>query len=66
MATSATLMSKVNPALFDDVIKSDSLESPDRLLNDERFLEEECKKLNKIEFSQHFLPTTLRSQRFKD
>jgi len=63
MATSATLMSKVNPNLFEPVEEDDS---PAKLLNDEKFLEEECKKLNKIEFSKHFLPTTLRSQRFKD
>jgi len=48
MATSATLMSKVNPALFDQIIENDALDSPDKLLNDEKFLEEECKKLNSI------------------
>ena len=45
MATSATLMSKVNPNLFEPVEGDDS---PVKLLNDEKFLEEECKKLNSI------------------
>ena len=49
MATSATLMSKVNPALFDQVIENEAhLDSPEKLLNDEKFLEDECKKLNSI------------------
>ena len=60
-------MSKVNPALFEQVIENEAnLDSPEKLINDEKFLEDECKKLNSIQFSQHFLPTTLRAQRFKD
>jgi hypothetical protein len=38
-------MSKVNPNLFESVEGNDS---PVKLLNDEKFLEEECKKLNSI------------------
>ena len=41
-------MSKVNPALFEQVMENDALDSPEKLLNDEKFLEEECKKLNSI------------------
>ena len=60
LATSAAIMQRVNPALFD------SQNSPEKLLDNEEFLENECKKMNDIKFSQHFLPTTLRAQRFKD
>ena len=66
MATSGSIMQKVNPILFEKVAQDDELDSPEKLLDDERLIEQECKKLNNIQFSQHFLPTTLRAQRFKD
>ena len=66
MATSASIMQKVNPALFEKTARDDSYDSAEKLINDEKFLHEECKKLNAIDLAQHFLPTTLRSQRFKD
>jgi hypothetical protein len=48
MTTSASIMHKVNPALFEKTTTDISLDSPEKLINDEKFLEDECKKLNII------------------
>uniref|UniRef100_A0A7S3CQ52 Uncharacterized protein n=1 Tax=Strombidium rassoulzadegani TaxID=1082188 RepID=A0A7S3CQ52_9SPIT len=61
MAINGSLIQKVNPKLFE--AKFGSVE---KLKADQKYLAEECRRLNDVKHNKFFLQNTLRSQRFKD
>lgn len=61
MATSAKLMEKVNPELFEATV-GDTL----ALLKNDNVFDKECQEMSNVPLTQLFIGTQLRAQRFKD